>query len=94
MKINFSEKATLRLESIASYIYKETKSKKITVDYLKSLKTFIVSTLTLYPKAGRPFDEIYSKTRKLVYQSYSIIYRISKDQSRIDILTIYRENLP
>ena len=59
MKINFSKKATFRLESIASYIYEQTKSKKITIDYLRSLKRFIVSTLTLFPKAGRPSDEIY-----------------------------------
>jgi len=36
--------------------------------------------------------ELAPNTRKLVYQGFSIIYRIAND--RVEILTIYRENLP
>lgn len=82
----------MRLEMIAEYIYEQTKSKKLTREYLQHLREFIVSTLSAFPYAGRSCEEIISGSRKLVYQGYSIIYTIEKDQ--IWILTLYRENLP
>lgn len=92
MRIDFSPKANMRLEMIAEYIYEQTKSKKLTREYLQHLREFIVSTLSAFPYAGRSCEEIISGSRKLVYQGYSIIYTIEKDQ--IWILTLYRENLP
>ena len=92
MRIDFSPKAQLRLEMIAQYIYEQTKSKKLTREYLQHLREFIISTLSAFPYAGRSCEELISGSRKLVYQGYSIIYTIEKDQ--IWILTLYRENLP
>lgn len=92
MRIDFSSKAQLRLEMIAEYIYVQTKSKKLTREYLQRLREFIVSTLSAFPHAGRSCEELISGSRKLVYQGYSIIYSVEKDQ--IWILTLYRENLP
>lgn len=92
MRIDFSPKAQLRLEMVAEYIYEQTKSKKLTREYLQRLREFIVSTLSAFPYAGRSCEELISGSRKLVYQGYSIIYTIEKDQ--IWILTLYRENLP
>lgn len=92
MRIDFSPKAQLRLEMIAQYIYEQTKSKKLTREYLQRLREFIVSTLSAFPYAGRSCEELISGSRKLVYQGYSIIYTVEKDQ--IWILTLYRENLP
>ncbi len=82
----------MRLEMIAEYIYEQTKSKKLTREYLQRLREFIVSTLSAFPYAGRSCEELISGSRKLVYQGYSIIYTVEKDQ--IWILTLYRENLP
>ncbi|WP_169308538.1 type II toxin-antitoxin system RelE/ParE family toxin [Nitratifractor salsuginis] len=45
-----------------------------------------------FPKAGRPAEEFGSGVRKLVYQRYSILYRLESKQ--ITILAIYRENQP
>lgn len=92
MRIDFSPKAYMRLEMIAEYIYEQTKSKKLTREYLQRLREFIVSTLSAFPYAGRSCEELISGSRKLVYQGYSIIYTVEKDQ--IWILTLYRENLP
>lgn len=92
MRIDFSPKAQLRLEMIAEYIYEQTKSKKLTREYLQRLREFIVSTLSAFPYSGRSCEELISGSRKLVYQGYSIIYTVEKDQ--IWILTLYRENLP
>ena len=92
MRIDFSLKAQLRLEMIAEYIYEQTKSKKLTREYLHGLREFIVVTLSAFPYAGRSCEELLINSRKLVYQGYSIIYTVEKDQ--ILILTLYRENLP
>jgi len=92
MKIEFSHKAYQRLEALADYIYEQSNSKKRTVTYIKSLRQYIVATLTHFPHSGRPSEELAPHTRKLVYQGFSIIYRVAND--RIEILTIYRENLP
>lgn len=82
----------MRLEMVAQYIYEQTKSKKLTREYLQRLREFIVVTLSAFPYAGRSCEEIISGSRKLVYQGYSIIYTVEKEQ--IWILTLYRENLP
>jgi plasmid stabilization system protein ParE len=91
MKIDFSQKAYQRLEALAEYIYQQSGSKKTTVSYVKKLRQYITQTLNNFPQAGRPSEELAPNTRKLVYQGFSIIYRISDE--RIEILTIYRENL-
>jgi plasmid stabilization system protein ParE len=91
MKIDFSQKAYQRLETLAEYIYQQSGSKKTTVTYVKKLHQYITQTLNHFPQAGRPSVELAPNTRKLVYQGFSIIYRISDE--RIEILTIYRENL-
>ncbi|NOR57987.1 MAG: type II toxin-antitoxin system RelE/ParE family toxin [Sulfurimonas sp.] len=76
----------------AKYIFEQTQSIELSDKYLDGMKTFIIEILSSFPKSGRPCEEIAKGTRKLVYQGYSIIYRITKTQ--IEILAIYRENLP
>ena len=89
-EIIFSRKATNNLIKQAKYIYSQTKSEEITDRYLDKMKTFIVEILSNFPKSGRPSDDLHKDTRKLVYQGFSIIYRL--DNNRAEILTIYREN--
>lgn len=91
-KIVFSAKATANLIDQARYIFEQTQSTDLSDKYLDGMKAFIVEMLSRFPSSGRPCDEIAKGTRKLVYQGYSIIYRITQDQ--IEILVIYRENLP
>ncbi|MGD9717186.1 MAG: type II toxin-antitoxin system RelE/ParE family toxin [Sulfuricurvum sp.] len=92
MRIEFSPKAQARLEAIAEYIYEQTKSKRLTREYLQKMREFIIITLSAFPYAGRSSEELIGGSRKLVYQGYSIIYLVENDH--IWILSLYRENLP
>jgi len=91
-KAIFSKIATDDLISQALYIFEQTKSIELSDKYLDDMKEYIVTMLSSFPKAGRPSEELAPNTRKLVYQGYSIVYRIG--QEHIEILTLYRENLP
>ena len=93
MKIEFSQRACLALDRIAEYIYEKSRSRKFTAEYLRNMRAFITSMLSSFPKAGRPAEEFGNGIRKLVYQRYSILYKIL-EREHIVILTIYRENLP
>lgn len=92
MTIKFTPNALQRLDDLADYIYEQSRSKKVTAAYLRKLRSYIVETLSHFPKAGRPSDNLSLGTRKLVYQGFSIVYR--RHNERIDILTLYKENLP
>lgn len=93
MKIEFTQNAYRALDRIADYIYEKSQSKKITAEYIRKIRTFIISMLSDFPKAGRPAEEFGEGIRKLVYQRYTILYKIL-EQEHIVILTIYRENMP
>lgn len=92
MKIEFTQNAYERLDALAAFIYEQSRSRKITAEYIKKIRTYIIETLTQFPQSGRPSDDLAPNTRKLVYQGFSIIYRMRNE--RIEILTIYKENLP
>jgi len=91
-KIVFTNEATNELISQASYIFKQTKNAENADSYLDDIKEFIISTLSMFPKAGRPVESFGKGIRKLVYQRYSILYIIKYNY--IVILMIFRENLP
>jgi plasmid stabilization system protein ParE len=91
-KILFSNRASKNLIAQAKYIYEQTNSVELSDKYLNKMKTFIVEMLSKFPKSGRPSEQLAPNTRKFVYQGFSIIYRLSGE--RVEILTIYRENLP
>jgi plasmid stabilization system protein ParE len=93
MKIEFSQNAYHALEQIAEYVYEKSRSRQITAEYIRKIRTFIFSMLSSFPRAGRSAEEFGEGIRKLVYQRYSILYKII-DNDHIVILTIYRENLP
>ena len=89
-KIVFSKTATNNLINQAKYIYSQTQNINTADKYLEKMKTFIIEMLSNFPKSGRPSEDIAPNTRKLVYQGFSIIYRLREDKA--EILTIYREN--
>jgi plasmid stabilization system protein ParE len=91
-EIVFSRQAADDLIFQAQFIFEQTRNADRADCYLDSMKSFIVETLSHFPRAGRPAEEIAAGSRKLVYQGYSILYRMV--ESRIEILTIYRENIP
>ncbi|KIM06091.1 MAG: hypothetical protein KN64_00920 [Sulfurovum sp. AS07-7] len=91
IRIIFSLKAQAQLVEHAAFIYDQSKNVDIADAYLDKMRDYISSTLSRFPKAGRPSDEIIENSRKLVYQGFSIIYSIESEH--IEILLIYRENL-
>ena len=90
-KIVFSKKATNNLIEQALFIFEQSKNVELSDKYLNETKQFIIEILTDFPKSGRPSDNLYPQTRKLVYKGYSIIYRTA--HKHIKILTLYRENI-
>ena len=91
-KVIFTDQATEALIAQALYIFEQTKNVDIADRYLDNMRDFIISTLSSFPKAGRPAEEFGTGIRKLVYQGFSILYKIQDQQ--IYILTLYRENIP
>jgi len=91
-KIIFSQKAIQALLSQAKYIYELTFSIEKADSYLDEMEAYINHALSVHPKLGRPVPELGLNIRKLVYKRYSILYRII--DTKIEILTIYKENLP
>ncbi len=91
-KVVFSQKAVQNLIDQALYIFEQTQSVELSDTYLDNMKNYIVEMLSKFPRSGRASDDIAPNTRKLVYQGFSIIYR--ETDERIEILTLYKENLP
>ena len=91
-KVVFSQTARDNLVDQALYIYEQTQSTKLSDKYLDDMKNYIITMLSKFPKSGRPATDLAVDTRKLVYQGYSIIYRITNKQA--EVLTLYKENLP
>lgn len=92
IKITFSQKAVDALLSQAKYIYELTLDIHKADRYLDEMEDYISNTLRIHPQIGRPIPEFGEDIRKLVYKQYSILYRIL--DTKIEILTIYKENLP
>lgn len=91
-KVIFSQKAQKQLIEHATYIYEQTKNPDLADAYLDKMHAYIVNVLSHFPKSGRPSEYIIHNSRKLVYQGFSIIYRLT--ETYIHILIIYKENLP
>lgn len=90
----FSKKATYRLTQITDFIYTQSQSESITLAYMSRLKEYIYNILMQFPESGRKAEEYGKHIRKLVYQGYSILYRINEPKERVEIVNIFRENLP
>jgi len=92
IEIVFTKNASDALVKQALYIFEKTYNPDKADMFLDTMKAYIVASLRDFPKLGRPAEEFGENIRKLIYQRYSILYRIADRQ--IQILTIYRENLP
>jgi plasmid stabilization system protein ParE len=90
--ILFSPRAKLRLEEIADYLYTKNLSKEFVRNYLKQFESWLITLLGQFPESGILQPEYGVGIRKVVYKKYSFLYRINNDH--IEILTVYRENLP
>ena len=90
--IVFSPRAKQRLGEIADYLYSQNLSKAFVINYLKQFEAWLNVLLGQFPESGVLLPEYGDEIRKVVYKKYSFVYRIKND--RIEILTIFRENLP
>ena len=88
----FTQEATNNLITQALYIYQQSLDIDKADKYLLTMKTHIIQSLSYFPKLGRSAEEYGQNIRKLVHQKYSILYIIKQDE--INIISIYRENLP
>ena len=91
-EIIFSLRAQARLKEIADYLYRQHMTKEFVVEYLNGFQRWLETVLLLFPESGTPMPDFGEGIRRVVYQKYSVVYRVRAKQ--IEILTLYRENLP
>ncbi|MEA3333466.1 MAG: type II toxin-antitoxin system RelE/ParE family toxin [Pseudomonadota bacterium] len=92
LTIVFSPRARQRMQEIASYLYRQNLSNDLVLDYLNRFEDWLMTVLIQFPDSGTPMPEFGNNVRRVVYQKYSFVYRVRADV--IEILTVYRENLP
>jgi len=90
--IIFSPRAKQRLEDVAEYLYQQSQSKMFVRAYLKQFQKWIETVLGQFPESGTLMSEQGENIRRVVYREYSFLYKITDDT--IEVLTVYRENLP
>jgi len=90
--IVFSPRARQRLEEIADYLYQQQLSNEFVLNYLDRFESWLDTLLGQFPESGMPMPEHGEDIRRVVYRKYSFVYRFKDDV--IEILTVYRENLP
>ena len=90
--IVFSPRARERFEEIADYLYRQQLSNAFVLDYLERFENWLETVLGQFPESGTLVPEYGENIRRVVYQKYSFVYRIT--EHKIEILTIYRENQP
>ena len=91
-RIVFSPRAVERLEEIADYLYAQHLSAEFVVEYLQQFEDWLEKVLGTFPESGTPMQEFGEGVRRVVYRKYSFLYRVG--DGVIEILTVYRENLP
>ena len=92
LTIVFSPRAKQRMEKIADYLYQQNLSQAFVVDYLNHFETWLETLLCQFPESGTPMPEYGDGIRRVVYNKFTFLYRVKNDV--IEILTIFRENLP
>ena len=90
--IVFSPRARDRLSEMAEYLNQQNLSRSFILDYLKKIENWLQTLLGQFPESGTPLPEFGKDVRRVVYQQYSFLYRVKGDV--VEILTLYRENLP
>jgi len=90
--IVFSPRAQRRFEEIADYLHQQQVSETFVLNYLNQFENYLNTVLGQFPESGTPMPQFGKEVRRVVYQEYSFLYRIKNEV--IEILTIYRENLP
>lgn len=80
------------MEEIAEYLYQQDLSKGFVIGYMDCFESWLKMLLGRFPESGMLQPEYGEDVRRVVYKKYSFIYRVREDV--IEVLTVYRENLP
>ncbi|MEE2002121.1 type II toxin-antitoxin system RelE/ParE family toxin [Alkalimonas sp. MEB108] len=88
----FSPRAMERLTQIADYLSEQGLPNAFVIDYLNQFELWLQKVLVQFPDSGTPMPEHGKNIRKICYKHYNFVYRVTKQH--IEILTVYRENLP
>lgn len=80
------------MAQIAEYLSEQGLPNSFIVAYLNQFEVWLNKVLLEFPDSGIPMSEHGLGIRKICYKKYSFVYRVTA--SRIEILTVYRENLP
>ncbi|GAB60576.1 type II toxin-antitoxin system RelE/ParE family toxin [Rheinheimera nanhaiensis] len=91
-RIVFSPRASERLAQIATFLSEQGLSNAFIINYLQQFERWLNQVLIEFPDSGIPMPEFGAEIRKVCYKKYSFVYRVTASQ--IEILTVYRENLP
>ena len=91
-EIVFSPRARERLEDIVEYLYGRHLSSEFVLKYVQQIESWLERLLGTFPESGNLIPEFGEDVRRVVYKKYCFLYRIQED--RIEILTVYRGNLP
>ncbi|PKM19183.1 MAG: type II toxin-antitoxin system RelE/ParE family toxin [Gammaproteobacteria bacterium HGW-Gammaproteobacteria-15] len=88
----FSPRASERLAQIATHLSEQGLPNTFVIKYLNQFELWLEKVLIEFPDSGIPMPEYGPEIRKICYKKYSFVYRTTATQ--IEILTVYRENLP
>jgi len=90
--IVFSPRAKQRMREMADYLYEQNLSSEFVLNYMDRFESWLETLLGQFPESGIPCPEYGENVRRVVYNKYSFIYRLKNEV--IEVLTVYRENLP
>ncbi len=92
LQLVFSPRAQERLSQISEYLSKQGLPDPFVVEYLNQFELWLNKVLLEFPESGIELKEHGQGIRKVCYKKYSFVYRLTV--SHIEILTVFRENLP
>ncbi|MEA2111871.1 MAG: type II toxin-antitoxin system RelE/ParE family toxin [Campylobacterota bacterium] len=92
MKIIETEPFKIQRDAIVWYIAKDKKSAAL--NFAKELKQ-IVNNLKSFPYKYRP-SKYYKddSIRDMIFNGYTIVYRVKEEKNIIEVLVIFNKNLP
>ena len=80
------------MEEIVEYLYGRHLSSQFVFEYIQQFEKWLEKLLGTFPESGTLMPDFGEGVRRVVYKKYCFLYRIHED--RIEILSVYRQNLP
>jgi len=90
--VRYTLKARSSIKQVADYLLEQTKSKTFVKQHLDKLRKSLEELLTSFPDAGVQIQLQGMVCRRIVVQSYSVLYALQENE--VVILLIYKQNEP